>query len=99
MGCFDMELASASCYLLVVAPGTSVLSHGVVWVWHGPSVRGSNTARKGASPARPQHLAMDGGGHMLAIRPLKKYFRFTSLSLNYYVLPERVTLSKSVNLL
>lgn len=98
MGCFDTELASASCYLLVMAPGTSVLSLGVVWVWHGPSVQGSNTARKRASPARPQ---APGHGRWRAHVGYKASEEILSfyLSLNYCVLPERVTLSKSVNLL
>lgn len=95
-----MELASASCCLgqgqtVFVDLRTSVLSHGVVWVWHGPSVGRSNTGRKGASPARSQ---APGCGQWRA------HAGYTSeeilsfyLSLNYHVLLERVTLSKSFN--
>lgn len=36
---------------------------------------------------------------MVAVRPLKKYFLFISLSLNYSILLESVTLSKSINVL
>lgn len=77
MGRFDMELASASCCLLVVAPETCVLSHGVVWGWHGPSVGGSNTAGKGASPARPQAPGCGQWRARVGCKALKKYFLFT----------------------
>ena len=52
-----------------------------------------------ASPARPQAPGHVWWREHVARRPLKKYFLFLSVSLNYSVLLESITLSKSINLL